>query len=133
MEGLTTIPSNFSPNETMDRLEIEIRARGMTVFARINHATLAAEAGLALGPTEVIVFGHPQGGTPLMQANQTIGIDLPLKALVWQDAIGRTWLSYHDPDWLAKRHKVSEAERTLVAMNRGLGELAAQAVKATNP
>ncbi len=133
MEGLTTIPSNFAPSETMDRLETEIKAHGMTVFARINHAALAAEAELALRPTEVIVFGNPRAGTPLMQASQTIGIDLPLKALVWQDAAGKSWLSYNEPDWLAKRHEVSGAERTLAAMNLALGDMTAKATKATIP
>jgi len=129
MEGLTTIPSNFAPSETMDRLETEIRAHGMTVFARINHAALAADAELALRPTEVIVFGNPRAGTPLMQANQTIGIDLPLKALVWQDAAGKTWLSFNEPDWLAKRHEVSGTERRLAVMSLALGDIAAKATK----
>lgn len=129
MEGLTTIPSNFAPSETMDRLETEIKAHGMTVFARINHAALAAEAELALRPTEVIVFGNPRAGTPLMQANQTIGIDLPLKALVWQDAAGKTWLSFNEPDWLAKRHEVSGTERRLAAMSLALRDIAAKATK----
>jgi len=129
MEGLTTISSNFAPSETMDRLETEIRAHGMTVFARINHAALAADAELALRPTEVIVFGNPRAGTPLMQANQTIGIDLPLKALVWQDAAGKTWLSFNEPDWLAKRHEVSGTERRLAVMSLALGDIAAKATK----
>src|SRR5258708_35857008 len=111
MEGLTTIQSNFGPQETMDRLEAEIKARGMGVLARINHAALAAEAGLALRPTEVILFGNPRGGTPLMQANQAIGIDLPLKMLVWQDASGKTWLSYNEPDWLARRPGIGGCQR----------------------
>lgn len=127
MEGLTTIQSNFGPKETMDRLETEIQAHAMRVFARINHAALAAEAGMTLRPTEVIVFGNPRGGTPLMQANQTIGIDLPLKALVWQDASGKTWLSYNEPGWLAKRHGVSEAERVVAAMTAALGTIAVSA------
>jgi len=129
MEGLTTIPSNFAPSETMERLETEIKAHGMTVFARINHAALAAEAELALRPTEVIVFGNPRAGTPLMQANQTIGIDLPLKALVWQDAAGKTWLSFNEPDWLVKRHEVSGTERKLAAMSLALRDIAAKATK----
>jgi uncharacterized protein (DUF302 family) len=82
MKGLTSIRSRFGTKETMDRLEAEIRAHGMTVFARIDHATGAAEAGLELRPTELIVFGNARGGTPLMQSVQTVGIDLPLKALV---------------------------------------------------
>src|SRR6516164_462738 len=85
-EGLTTIPSRFGPKETMDRLATEIQAKGMKVFARIDHARGAAEAGLTLRPTELIIFGNARGGTPLMQSVQTIGLDLPLKALVWEDS-----------------------------------------------
>ena len=104
MEGLTSIRSRFGPKETMDRLESEVRARGMTVFARINHAAGAAQVGLTLRPTELIIFGNARGGTPLMQASQTAGIDLPLKALVWEDASGKTWLSYNEPSWIVQRH-----------------------------
>jgi uncharacterized protein (DUF302 family) len=104
MEGLTTIISKFDPKETMDRLEAEVRARGLTVFARIDHAAGAAEVGLTLRPTELIIFGNARGGTPLMQASQTAGIDLPLKALVWQDAAGKTCLSYNEPSWIVQRH-----------------------------
>jgi uncharacterized protein (DUF302 family) len=81
--------SSFEVKETLDRLEAEIRARGMTVFARVDHAVGAAEVGLPLRPTEVVIFGNARGGTPLMQANQAIGIDLPLKALVFEDASGK--------------------------------------------
>ena len=109
IEGMTNIPSNFGPKETMDRLEAEIRARGMTVFARIDHAAGAAGVGLNLRPTELIIFGNARGGTPLMQSAQTIGIDLPLKALVWQDAAGKTWISYNEPSWIAQRHGVTNA------------------------
>ena len=103
-EGLTTIPSRFGPKETMDRLEAEIRAHGLNVFARIDHAAGAAEVGLTLRPTELIIFGNARGGTPLMQLSQTAGIDLPLKALVWQDAANNTWLSYNEPSWIVRRH-----------------------------
>ena len=106
-DGLITLPSNYEPKETMDRLEAEIRARGMVVFARVDHAAGAAQVGLSLRPTEVLIFGNAKAGTPLMQSVQTTGIDLPLKALVWQDAAGTTWLSYNDPRWLAQRHGVS--------------------------
>jgi uncharacterized protein (DUF302 family) len=99
MEGLTTIPSNFAPKETMDRLEAEISVRGISVFARIDHAAGAVEAGLVLRPTELLIFGNSRAGTPLMQSVQTIGIELPLKVLVWQDAAGKTWLSYNEPMW----------------------------------
>ena len=104
MEGLTTVVRRFGPKETMDRLEAEIRAKGMTVFARIDHAAGAAEAGLELRPTELIIFGNARGGTPLMEASQTAGIDLPLKTLVWQDPAGKTWLSYNEPSWIVQRH-----------------------------
>lgn len=104
IEGLTTMASNFGPKETMDRLEAEISAKGMTVFARIDHAGGAADAGLELRPTNLIIFGNARGGTPLMQASQTSGIDLPLKALVWQDVAGKTWLSYNEPSWIVQRH-----------------------------
>jgi len=127
MEGLTTVQSNFGPQDTMDRLEAEIKAHGMTVLARVNHAALAQQAGLALRPTEVILFGNPRGGTPLMQANQTLGIDLPLKALVWQDAVGKTWLSYNEPTWLARRHEVLGVEGAIAAMGLALGDIAAKA------
>jgi uncharacterized protein (DUF302 family) len=108
--GLTTIKSNHPPEATMSRLEAAIKAKGLTVFARIDHAEGASAAGLSLRPTELLIFGNAKGGTPLMQAVQTIGIDLPLKVLVWQDASGETRLSWNDPAWLAARHGVSGEE-----------------------
>ena len=113
VEGLTTVPSNFGPKETMDRLETEIRTKGLEVFARIDHVAGAAEVGLNLRPTELIIFGNARGGTPLMQSAQTIGIDLPLKALVWQDAAGNTWISYNEPCWVAQRHGLTDAEQVV--------------------
>jgi uncharacterized protein (DUF302 family) len=116
-DGLTTIRSSFGPEDTMTKLEAEVRAKGMTVFAHIDHAAGAAAVGLSLRPTDLLVFGNAKGGTPLMQSDQTVGIDLPLKALVWQDASGTTWLSYNDPSWVAKRHGLgAEAEATVKAM-----------------
>src|ERR1700730_15279217 len=103
-DGLVTVKSAFGPGETMQRLEAEVKAKGMTVFAHVDHAAGAAAVGMKLRPTDLLVFGAAKGGTPLMQSVQTIGIDLPLKALVWQDAAGVTWLSYNDPAWLAKSH-----------------------------
>ena len=90
----------------MSRLEAVVKTKGMSVLARIDHAAGAAKIGTSLRPTEVLIFGNPKGGTPLMQSAQTIGLDLPLRALVWQDASGQTFLSYNDPAWLAKRHAV---------------------------
>ena len=91
----------------MNRFEAEVRAKGMTVFAHVDHAAGAAAVGLPLRPTELLIFGHARGGTPLMQSVQTIGIDLPLKVLVWQDSADVTWLSYNEPAWLAQRHGLS--------------------------
>jgi uncharacterized protein (DUF302 family) len=124
-DGLMSMRSTNGPKETMNRLETEVKAKGMTVFARIDHAAGAAAVGLRLRPTEVLIFGNAKGGTPLMQAAQTIGIDLPLKALVWQDGSGDTWLSYNDPSWFAKRHGLGrEVEATINAMTGALEAVA---------
>ena len=112
---LTSLRSPHGLKDTMDRLEAEVKVRGMTVFARIDHAEGAAAAGLSLRRTELLIFGNAKAATPLMQAAQTIGIDLPLKALVWQDGAGDTWLSYNDPSWLAKRHELGSETATVVA------------------
>ena len=129
--GLASLPSPHSPKVTADRLEAEIRARGLIVFARIDHAAGAAEAGLALRPTLLLIFGAAKGGTPLMQARQTIGIDLPLRALVWQDDAGQSWLSYNDPNWLAVRHGIDGAATPAAgALTTMLGAIAAKAVAA---
>ncbi len=122
VDGLTTIASSHGPKQTMDRLEAEIKAKGLTVFARIDHAAGAAQVGLPLRPTEVLIFGNARGGTPLMQASQTAGIDLPLKCLVWQDEAGKTWLSYNDPGWIAHRHGLGvAADAAIKAMTTMLG------------
>ena len=105
--GLISVKSTFSVKETVDRLVQRVESKGLTVFCRIDHAAGAMAAGLQLRPTEVLVFGNAMGGTPLMQASQTIGIDLPLKALAWQDAGGQTWLGYNDPVWLTERHGIA--------------------------
>lgn len=107
-EGLVTLSSPHSAAATMDRLETAVRDKGLTVFARIDHAAGARKIGEALRPTEVILFGNPRGGTPFMQCAQTAGIDLPLKALVWEDADGQVWLGYNDPVYLAQRHEVPD-------------------------
>jgi uncharacterized protein (DUF302 family) len=125
VEGLRTVPSRFGPKETMDRLEAEIRADGLEVFARIDHAAGAAKVGLTLAPTELIIFGSARG--PLMQSVQTVGIDLPLKALVWQNAANKTWLSYNEPGWIAQRHGVSQAQPVVNKMADLLGVISRKA------
>jgi uncharacterized protein (DUF302 family) len=127
-DGLTTLKSSHGPQDTMNRLEAAVKARGMTVFARIDHSAGAAAAGLSLNPTELLIFGNARGGTPLMQTAQTIGIDLPLKALVWQDASGSTWLSYNDPAWLAQRHGLSGTEVPIGNLTGALDAVAKAAV-----
>ena len=130
-DGLITTRSIHGPEETMNRFAAEVKDRGMTVFAHIDHAAAAAAAGLPLRPTDLLIFGNVISGTPLMQAVQAIGIDLPLKALVWQDASGTTWLSYNDPRWLARRHDLGDAARSRIDAMSGV--LAAIAGKATGP
>ena len=107
-DGLIVVKSPNNPKDTMDRLEAVVKEKGLTIFARIDHAAGAAKVGKKLRPTELLIFGNPQGGTPLMECNQTIGIDLPLKALVWEDASGQVWLGYNDPEFLAQRHGASQ-------------------------
>lgn len=107
-DGLIAVKSPYSAKDTMDRFEAVVKERGLNVFARINHAAGASKVGKSLRPTEVIIFGNPQGGTPFMECTQTVGIDLPLKALVWQDASSQVWLGYNDPEFLAKRHNIAD-------------------------
>ena len=130
-EGLITISSSHGPEVTMNRFEGEVRSRGMMVFAHIDHAAGAAAASLSLRPTDLLIFGNAKGGTPLMQVVQAIGIDLPLKALVWQDASGVTWLSYNDPGWLARRHGLDETTKAAIeAMSESLKAIAGKATEA---
>jgi uncharacterized protein (DUF302 family) len=113
-DGLISIKSPHNAKDTMSRLEDVVKKRGLNIFARVDHAAGAAKISKTLRPTEVLIFGNPQGGTPFMECAQTVGIDLPLKALVWEDAAGQTWLGYNDPVFLAERHGVAQCP---VAMN----------------
>ena len=120
--GLICVKSTFPVKETVDKLVHLVESKGLTVFCRVDHAAGAIAAGMQLRPTTVVIFGNAKGGTPLMQASQTIGIDLPLKVLTWEDAGGQTWLGYNDPVWLAERHGIqaqgatpANAMRTLLS------------------
>lgn len=127
-DGLTIRQSSFGPKETMDRLAAAVQERGITILARIDHAAAAAKVGMELPPTEVLIFGNPRAGTPLMRAVRTIGIDLPLKALVWQDEAGETWLAYNQAEWLAARHHIGSGSGPAVeAMAAVLAQLAEEA------
>jgi uncharacterized protein (DUF302 family) len=113
--GLVTQPSAHDFATTLERLEAVLAARGVTVFARVDHAAGAKGVGMPLRPTTLLMFGNPAAGTPLMQAAQVAGIDLPLKALVWQDARGTVNVTYNDPAWIAARHRLGGAADQAVA------------------
>jgi len=126
-DGLVVLKSPYGAKETMNRFEDLVKQRGLHVFARIDHAAGAAKIGKSLRPTEVIIFGNPQGGTPFMECAQTAGIDLPLKALVWQDSTSQVWLGYNDPDFLGKRHGVPQCA-VIANLRKALVGLAGAAV-----
>jgi uncharacterized protein (DUF302 family) len=107
-DGLVSVKSPYSARNTMSRLEDQVKKRGLIVFARIDHAAGALKVGKFLRPTELLIFGNPQGGTPFMECAQTAGIDLPLKVLVWEDATAQVWLGYNGPAYLAARHGVPQ-------------------------
>jgi uncharacterized protein (DUF302 family) len=123
--GLFTLPSAHDFATTLERLTRALGEKNITIFARIDHAAGAASVRLALRPTTLVVFGNPLAGTPLMQANQTAGIDLPLKALVWQGADDAVYLTYTDPSWIAARHELGgDSHKAAAAMAAGLATLA---------
>ena len=128
-DGLIAVASPHDAKTTMNRYESSVKEKGMNIFARIDHAAGAAKVGKSLRPTEVLIFGNPQGGTPLMLCAQTAGIDLPLKALVWQDAAGKVWLGYNDPAYLAKRHAIGQCGEVVQNMSKALAGFAAAATK----
>ena len=130
-DGLVTVPSSFNAKQTIDRLEAALKTGGATIIARVDHAAGATSVGATLRPTELLIFGNPKGGTPLMAAQQAVGIDLPLKALAWEDKDGKTWLSYNDPVWIATRHGVAaETAKVTEALAAALKGAAAKATTA---
>jgi uncharacterized protein (DUF302 family) len=127
-DGMVTLESSYPVRETVDRLAAAAGRAGLQVFARIDHGGNAIAIGMPLRPTELLIFGNPAGGTPLMLDRQTAGIDLPLKALAWEDDQGRTWLTYNQARWIAQRHGLSAASATSVtAIESGLAQLTAAA------
>jgi uncharacterized protein (DUF302 family) len=127
-DGLIAVKSASPPKVTLDKFEAIAKERGLMVFARIDHAAGAAKVGKTLRPTELLIFGNPQGGTPLMECAQSAGIDLPLKALAWEDAQGQSWLGYNDPAWLAKRHDAASCPAA-ENLRKALGALTEAATK----
>ena len=126
-DGLVAVKSPHSAKITMDKLEAVAKEKGLNIFARIDHAAGAAKVGKTLRATEVLVFGNPQGGTPFMECAQSVGIDLPLKALVWQDEASQVWVGYNDPVWIAQRHG-AESCAVVPNLQKALQGLTAAAV-----
>ncbi len=125
-KGIISLPSSRTVSETLDRVEAALRSKAITVFARVDHAGEARKVGLAMPPTQLLIFGNPKGGTLVMLAAPTAAIDLPLKALAWQDADGKVWLSYNDPVFLAARFGLNDSQ---VAPLAGVSTLLEQALK----
>jgi uncharacterized protein (DUF302 family) len=128
-QGLVSVKSSYDVTATANRLEKVLGEKGVTVFARIDHAQGALSIGQTLKPTLLIVFGNPAMGTPLIQRSRSIGIDLPLKALIWEDKAGQVWLSYNDPDYLFGRHGLTEMGDAMRKMQQTLAGLAAAATQ----
>lgn len=132
--GLVSRESPFSVGETIDRLATGAERAGLVVFARIDHSHNAAEVGADLRPTELLIFGHPTGGTPLMCDQQSAGIDLPVKALAWEDSNRRVWLTYNSAEWLAQRHGLGpESASAVSAIEEGLARLTCAATSMDGP
>lgn len=123
-DGLITIKSSHSVKVTADRLQGLLKNKGQNIFARISHSDGAIKAGLSLKSTELIIFGNPKGGTPLMNCNRTIAIDLPQKFLIWEDNTGQVWLTYNDLDYLAKRHGIKECPANIPFIKKALDKFA---------
>jgi uncharacterized protein (DUF302 family) len=122
--GMISIPSSYDVKTTIDRLESALNDNGMTIFKRVDHTAGASKAGMQLRPTELLIFGNLKVGTPLMHCSQTIALDLPQKALAYQDEQGKVWLVYNDPTYLAGRHGISDCDRPLQKVSKALGNFA---------
>jgi len=130
--GLVSVQSRSATSETVKRLLSALTKRNLTIFARVDHAAGAASIGLALRPTELVIFGNPKGGTALMQDQQSAGIDLPLKVLVWEDSERKTWLTYNDPNWIAERYALGPDSASAVKAMATLMNAIAQEATTTN-
>jgi uncharacterized protein (DUF302 family) len=124
-DGIISKESRFSVPETLDRVDALLRSKGIKIFVRVDHSGEAEKAGLKMPPTQLLIFGNPKGGTPVMLAAPTAAIDLPLKALAWQDGDGKVWLSYNDPEYLKKRYGLTDDQIKTIA---GTGSLIEQAL-----
>lgn len=129
-QGMIALKSPYSVPETMDRLQAIVEEKGMRVMARVDHAANAASVELELRPTQLLIFGNPKVGTPLMQCGQSVAIDLPQKALAWEDEAGQVWLGYNDPFYLMERHSLGDCREILEKVNGALGGLMGAATQA---
>ena len=126
-DGLISIKSKYSVDETLNRLESVVKGKGLTVFTRIDHTAGANKVDKELRPTKLLVFGNPKVGTQLMQSNQTAGIDLPMKALAWEDATGQVWLTYSSASYIADRHHITDREQPVQKMTGALRKFTSHA------
>lgn len=128
-DGMINVKSKHSVSQTADKLEKVLSSKGMTIFNRIKHSESAMKVGIEIVPTELIIFGNPKVGSPLMKCAPTVAIDLPQKALIWQDANQRVWISYNDPAHLKQRHNIKGCDKVLSKVTGALGKLTAAAAK----
>ena len=119
-DGVVSVESSFKVKETADRMETILKEKGMTVFNRIKHSEAAIKVGIELRDTELIIFGNPKVGSPLMKCQQTVALDLPQKALIWEDANEKVWISYNDPRYLEKRHNIEGCEPVISKVEKAL-------------
>jgi uncharacterized protein (DUF302 family) len=117
---MVTVPSTYTVEETAERLESVLHEKGMTIFNRIKHSDAAAKVGIELRKTELILFGNPKVGSPLMKCQQSVAIDLPQKALIWEDDNAKVWISYNDPRYLEKRHNIAGCEEVIAKIEKAL-------------
>lgn len=122
-EGMINVSSAFSVTETANRLDDILRKKGMTVFNRVKHSEAAGGVGIELRDTELIIFGTPKVGSPLMKCKQSVAIDLPQKFLIWRDEGDKVWISYNDPAYLVKRHRLSGCDEVIVKVGKALAGL----------
>ena len=127
--GLVTLPSAHDAASTVERLKALLAQKGIELFAHVDHAAGAEKVGLSLRPTQVLIFGNPKAGTPLMQSRQSIGLDLPLRVPVWEDEEGKPWLTCRREEELARRHHITERDEAVKALGAGLDGLARAAVR----
>lgn len=127
LHGMVKIASPHDVTTTLDRMESKLREKGMTIFTRIDHAEAAKTAGADLRPTQLLIFGNPKVGTPLMQCQQSIALDLPQKALAWKDESGQVWLAYNDPVYIAERHQLKDCAQATKKVSGALAKFSSYA------